>query len=118
MQDSLPKTVSHLLAESVWVYSLGCSLKEFLVGQGIYTASMSMLRTKRYRAGGGACTWRLRSPHLFMRLLSTFAIFWMWNSKEFKNSKFKPVLLFVKEEGQNIFNSLLALFTTFKYSDI
>lgn len=76
--------------------------------------------------------WRLRSPNLFIRPFdmqdetragkkvewSTSAIFWMWNSRESKNSKFKPVILFVKEEGQNIFNSLLALFTTFKYSDI
>lgn len=49
--------------------------------------------------------------------MASSAILWMGNSRESKNSKFKPVLLFVME-GQNIFKSLLALFTTLKYFDI
>lgn len=44
---------------------------------------------------------------------STFAIFCMSNSREFKNSKFKPMLLFVKEEGQNILKQFIGFVYNF-----
>lgn len=109
-RNSLPKTVSHPLAETgciPWV----CFLKEFLVWQGIHIASTCLgqrdgereeelrylaKKSTRVHEAPGDAGWNQSGTGMYDGPLLLHS---GCGTPESKNSKFKPVLLFVKEEG-------------------
>lgn len=132
-RNSLPDTVSHPLAEAAWVYiySLDLFSQGICLARNMYCSYAHAQAREIVRERWSLAT-EAEESTCGQRPLEVqngtgveieckcpiSATLWMWDSRESNNSKSKPVFLFVKEEGQNIFKSLLALYTTFKYFDI